>query len=428
MIYYADSVFTAWAMQLFATSTTVKGRFACSIASTVTINRRQLGVLMFADTALLDTFSSDTQVSTTQTGLQDDSLGFTKLYFRNTNAVTGPTGEVSPDSDYFPGTPGDKNTPKDMTTAKGTAQTSVSGAYNNAGANRMTMCRIFVGPPLGAQTLTGGQANYKVGLGIRESSNSMDLYGRVFVYIWRPGSGNVKSITSSPVSCPSEHGSAQERECIITFTGASGDFSIQANDRIVVEIWWDIKNTGSTSYTATDYYDGTTEMSADGTAASDAAAFFSCTQTLYSAATIQRTTTEYRELLVVAMGTKRFGTTDSDYGMCYGINIDSNDRANSRGTHTTGGTYASSVATAYAENLAAGSHTIKGRFATNNAGGTTIVDSRRIVALWLYCPPPPVPEFPFGVLILAIPIVAIHLLLRKYIILPKRFVTSSISR
>jgi len=200
---YSDSVFTAWALSLSATSSTVKGRFACSIASSVYINRRQLGVLMFADDTLLNTVNSDTQVSTSSTDLVDDSQ-----------------------------------------------------------------------------------------------------------------------------------------------------------------------------------------------------------------ATISRTTTETRELLVVAMGTKRFNTADSDYGMCYGIMVDGNDRANSRGSPCTGSVYANSAATAYAENLAAGSHTIKGRFATNAGSGTTKVDSRRIVALWLTCPPP-VPEFPFGTSILAIPMVAVYLYLRR---------------
>lgn len=92
--------------------------------------------------------------------------------------------------------------------------------------------------------------------------------------------------------------------------------------------------------------------------------------------------------------------------------IDGNDRANSRSSpKTSGATYAHSAATAYAQNLAAGSHTIKGRFA-NNAGGTTIIDSRRIVALWLACPPP-VPEYPFGALILVMPLLVMYVYLTR---------------
>ena len=179
---YADSVSTLWASSLSASSTTVKGRFASNAAATVTISRRQLGVLLFADTTLLDYVSSDTQVSTTLSSLQDD-----------------------------------------------------------------------------------GQA------------------------------------------------------------------------------------------------------------------------------TIPRTTADARELLVAAMGTKRSGTSSNNYGECYGIKVDSNDRTNSRGSASAGATSADSAATAWAENLAAGSHTIQGRFSNNNTTETAVISSRRIAALWLVAPLPAAP-------------------------------------
>ncbi len=174
---YADSVFTLWASGLSASSTTVTGRFASNAAAAVTVDRRQLGVLMFADTTLLDYVSSDTQVPTTSSSLQND-----------------------------------------------------------------------------------GQA------------------------------------------------------------------------------------------------------------------------------TITKPTTDTRELLVVAMGTKRTGTSSNNYGERYGISVDTNDRANSRGSASAGATSADSAATAWAENLAAGSHTIQGRFSNNNTNETAAIDSRRIVALWFPVP------------------------------------------
>jgi len=102
-------------------------------------------------------------------------------------------------------------------------------------------------------------------------------------------------------------------------------------------------------------------------------------------ATISRTTTDTRELLVVAMGTKRHGTSSSDYGECYGINVDTNDKTNSRGSASNGADSADSAATAFAENLAAGSHTIQGRFSMNYQPGSNaaVINSRRIAALWL---------------------------------------------
>lgn len=101
-------------------------------------------------------------------------------------------------------------------------------------------------------------------------------------------------------------------------------------------------------------------------------------------ATIDRTTSDTRELLVIAMGTKRAGTTSSVYGECYGINIDGNDRANSRGAPSNVSSRANSAATAYAEQLAAGSHTVKGRFSNNFGTSTAIIDARVLVALWLF--------------------------------------------
>ena len=195
-------------------------------------------------------------------------------YFRNTNASTGPTGELSTDTDSFPSVPSDKNTPKDMVLTKGSAQTSVAGAY--VAATLKTMVRLFVGPALAAQTLTGSQAGYKVAVGAKESSTSMNLYMRTFVYVWRSGSGNVKTILV-PTSCTVEHGTS-EKGCVITATGATTDFAVLEGDRIVAEIWFDIRDT-TTSYTATLYWDGTTDP-VDGTTTSNAASYFYCPQTL----------------------------------------------------------------------------------------------------------------------------------------------------
>jgi hypothetical protein len=98
-------------------------------------------------------------------------------------------------------------------------------------------------------------------------------------------------------------------------------------------------------------------------------------------ATISRTTTDTRELLVVAMGTKRSGTSAGHYGECYGIKINANDRTNLRGSPA-GLAYADSAATTHAEQLAAGSHTVQGRFSNNSGTETATIDARQVVALW----------------------------------------------
>jgi len=107
-------------------------------------------------------------------------------------------------------------------------------------------------------------------------------------------------------------------------------------------------------------------------------------------ATISRTTSDTREVLVVAMGTKRAGTdVDSTaFAPCYGIKIDDNERANSRSKSYTGDG-PQSASTGYAEQLSAGSHTVQGRFSRNTAGSYYCkIDARQVVALWFVAPPP----------------------------------------
>ena len=99
-------------------------------------------------------------------------------------------------------------------------------------------------------------------------------------------------------------------------------------------------------------------------------------------ATINRTITDIRELLVVAMGTKRHGTSSSSYGEAYGIRINSNDRAKSKASPYKM-SYSNSMSSAYGGTLTSGSHVVQGRFGNNFGTDTAVIDSRRIVALWL---------------------------------------------
>ena len=211
----------------------------------------------------------------------------TKWYFRNTNAPVGPTGKASTDTDSFSTVPTNKNTAKDMTWAKGAAQTSIAGAYKTASSPLYTLMRIFVSPPLAAQSLTASDT-ITIGVGTLESNIYMNLYNRFFVYVWRNGSGNVKTILV-PTSDPSEEGTT-ETGCVASYTGATGACSLLDGDRIVCEVWADIRNTKSTSYTATLYYDGTTDP-VDATATSNAASYINFAQTLTgqnTTATIQK--------------------------------------------------------------------------------------------------------------------------------------------
>lgn len=70
-----NSLCTAYALPLTATSTTVKGRFACVVSGseTVTIDKHVLGVLLLDDSTTVDLSSSTTQVSNSSTTLANDT-------------------------------------------------------------------------------------------------------------------------------------------------------------------------------------------------------------------------------------------------------------------------------------------------------------------------------------------------------------------
>ncbi len=203
----------------------------------------------------------------------------TTWYFRDTNASVGPTAKAAIDTDDFPSVPSDKNTPKDMTVASGSGQTSIVGAYVNTGH---AMARIFVGPALATQTLIGGQSGYQVAIGIKESSAQMNLTFGIFVYLWSPLTGPVYYLskgTGALIFCNTEHGIA-ETEDVITFTGNAPSWLIQNGERIVVETWFYSNNTKDTSYNATFYYDGTDTTMVDDTPTTNAGSYFYCSQTL----------------------------------------------------------------------------------------------------------------------------------------------------
>lgn len=100
--------------------------------------------------------------------------------------------------------------------------------------------------------------------------------------------------------------------------------------------------------------------------------------------TISRTPTTPTELLVIAMGTKRYNASYStQHGIRYGIKVDTNDRTNSCGAPGAGRTMSgNSAATAWAETVSAAAHTVKGRFSNNYGSETAYVDARQVVALW----------------------------------------------
>ena len=99
-------------------------------------------------------------------------------------------------------------------------------------------------------------------------------------------------------------------------------------------------------------------------------------------ASISRSTSANRELLVIGMATHRDSIAGVDTGERYGIKVDANDRQQSRGAPYNA-TYADSVGVVWGETLAAGAHTVKGRISNNYSTNNAVISARVIVSLWL---------------------------------------------
>lgn len=232
----------------------------------------------------------------------------TTYYFHETNATTGPTAKESTDTDSFPLSPADKNTPKNMDKNVGSLVASAALVANSASSPLYGMVRIFVGPALQAgQAITAGQA-VSLNIAVSESNAQMNHFARVFAYIWRSGTGNVKTLMS-PTSATEEHTSATATECTTAVsTVPAGAFSTLLNDRVVVETWADIRNTKTTNYTATDYYDGTDTAFTDNAATVSAGSNFVIgTDTLLEAGGV--TVTMKRPMDRTVRHNRRSGTT-----------------------------------------------------------------------------------------------------------------------
>lgn len=90
---------------------------------------------------------------------------------------------------------------------------------------------------------------------------------------------------------------------------------------------------------------------------------------------------EASPVFIIYNAGNKHGSTESYYGKGCAINIDGVDVAYSWQSPYSSN-YANSVTVIYATNLTAGSHTIKGRFFSNQAGNTVGIDVRQIAVFW----------------------------------------------
>lgn len=194
----------------------------------------------------------------------------TTWYFRNIQSNDPePSAKASTDTDTFPTVPSDKNVPYQMLSNKGAEATSVTGSYATTASLSYTMMRMFVGMPLLPGSVITGGDTLTIGIGTTEGNNQMNLFHRYFVYVRSEAGTNSKTILV-PTSDPTEEGTVR-KTCLHTYTGAAGDYTVARGDRIVCEVWSDIRNTKNTAYAATIYFDGTVDPVEDATSTDEAA-------------------------------------------------------------------------------------------------------------------------------------------------------------
>jgi hypothetical protein len=196
----------------------------------------------------------------------------TKLYFRDMAANDPkPSGEVSTDTDNFTTVPTNKNTALRMLAEMGASGVTVTGAYSTA-ANSLAMVRLFTSRQLQeGQVITGAQTlNFAIAL--MESNQQMNLFGRFFVYVRSAAGSNSKTLYG-PATYATREATTGGVGIVWSGTSSAGNYTTAIGDRIVVEFWFDIQNTRSTSYSASFYFNGATDP-VDGTAQTTTAASY----------------------------------------------------------------------------------------------------------------------------------------------------------
>lgn len=159
------------------------------------------------------------------------------------------------------GTPGSSQTSASLATA---ASTLTSGNTN--------LFRMFVSPPLAAQTIAASQT-ITMSVGGSESNGASNMFtaGSLRAYFWRPGTGAVVtgqwndsgSTAFQPVL--NEPGGSQTH-CTGTMSSTL-ERTLQNGDVLVVELYSRQAQAMAVSYTNTVFYDGTTEGSTTSIAA-----------------------------------------------------------------------------------------------------------------------------------------------------------------
>ena len=205
----------------------------------------------------------------------------TKLYFHgasNAAAGTYPAGEQSSATPSWSAT--GAATLRTMNTTIGTAQTSLSGTSLANTGLQLPFMGHFTSPPLnGTQEITG---SLRLNVALTQSNTQMNLgqYLSTCLYVWRPSTGVVvgklyegpgNQIAVTGAAAPSAANT--EKVDWGSVSGASTMVTALDGDVLICEVWPAFIQGTAAAYTATFFFDGTTENTTLNATVSNHAAF-----------------------------------------------------------------------------------------------------------------------------------------------------------
>ena len=194
---------------------------------------------------------------------------FTKLYLHAATTTNAPTnGEQSTAMPVgtFKGNSGTGFENLSMSSLIGTSQTSKSVTSLAQTAAQDNYIARFTSPPLANQTIPAG--TWTLALQSLETNANANSFFQASLYVWRPSTSSVVGyVYDSSTALGTEWGTATTGR-VVTVSGNSVD--AQAGDVLVLEVWRSGTQAAATAYAQTLFFDGTTDVTNGGTAASAA--------------------------------------------------------------------------------------------------------------------------------------------------------------
>ena len=175
----------------------------------------------------------------------------TTLYCNEAAPTTSPTAGEKSSTLPVGGSNSDSGsgTERSLSTSRGSGQQTLNWTTAASTAQQSYYLRRFSSPALAAQTISSGSWSYY--FIAAESNAAANIYHRLSVYVWRPGTSSVVGFV---------YDATADLGVEVNNTGQSGTFSgssvtAQDGDILVCELWAVATQSMATSYTGTIYYD-----------------------------------------------------------------------------------------------------------------------------------------------------------------------------